>query len=84
MAAKISMFFCFFLLVLITMPTSSSSRMMLGVGVGVEVGLGTKSCPAEDCSGLGACPPGSPDPCPQLECPNGVRQMCCDCDHCCP
>ncbi|MCL7049421.1 hypothetical protein MKW94_026296 [Papaver nudicaule] len=84
--AKMSVFLCFFLFVLIAMPSSSSSRMMLGVGVDLAVGT-TKSCPPEECTILNGCPPepsdGNDDACPALNCPNGVQHRCCDCPTCC-
>ncbi|KAI3844496.1 hypothetical protein MKX03_026166 [Papaver bracteatum] len=75
--AKISIFVCLLLFVLITMPTSSSSRMMLQQVTEVVTkcpGL-TKVCSATT-GCRGACPP--------VQCPKAqYSAACCGCLVCC-
>ncbi|KAI3903951.1 hypothetical protein MKW92_021107 [Papaver armeniacum] len=74
MAKMISMFFCFFLFVLIVMPNPSSSRMLLVKGKWDNAHRQLKClCFAE------------PVECPPLECPNGQYTPCCEyCPRCRP
>ncbi|MCL7032788.1 hypothetical protein MKW94_008993 [Papaver nudicaule] len=73
--AKISIFFCFLLFVLIAMPTSSSSTRMI-----LEDVKAVKKCPQPNCA-LVRCK--QPAMCLQvvLECPNYTP--CCGCPTCC-
>ncbi|KAI3957567.1 hypothetical protein MKW92_027731 [Papaver armeniacum] len=80
--AKISMFVCFFLFVLIAMPISSSgSRMMLKKDPEVE-----ERCPkvAPSCAAVLCAAP--TNPCPLVVCAEGfvLYQPCCGCETCCP
>ncbi|KAI3892705.1 hypothetical protein MKW92_015024 [Papaver armeniacum] len=69
--AKISMFVCFFLFVLIAMPISSS---------------GSSKCPkvAPSCAAILCAAP--TNPCPLVLCAEGfvLYQPCCGCETCCP
>ncbi|KAI3957689.1 hypothetical protein MKW92_013832 [Papaver armeniacum] len=79
--AKISMFRCFFLFVLIAMPISSSgSRMMLGIDLLAPIC--SKVAPI---CGVGLCEAPTA-PCPPLVCAEGfvLYQPCCGCEICCP
>ncbi|KAI3879428.1 hypothetical protein MKW92_000860 [Papaver armeniacum] len=78
--AKMSMFFCFFLVVLIAMPTSSSSRMMLEADLEADF----SSCVPHVCSKpFTRCSSGGFG-CPKLDCIYGEYEPCCACPKCCP
>ncbi|MCL7034618.1 hypothetical protein MKW94_013620 [Papaver nudicaule] len=79
--AKITMFLCFFVVVLLVMPTSSLSRMVLEEDEGVQV-----RCPKviKSCSKV-VCPKPR-KVCPLVRCREGfvLYQPCCACQRCCP
>ncbi|KAI3952806.1 hypothetical protein MKX01_006849 [Papaver californicum] len=78
--ANMSMFFCFFLFVLIAMPTaSSSSRMILGGDTCPKAGTST-SCRRIVCPRPVFCTLDF------LICPDGQFNFkpCCGCQRCCP
>ncbi|KAI3888930.1 hypothetical protein MKX03_006070 [Papaver bracteatum] len=73
--AKIIVFVCFFLLVLIAMPASSSSRLLLEEDHEV-------TCPKKVICEVFTCAH-PPDGCPEIKCSSGQYKPCCDCPICC-
>ncbi|KAI3925061.1 hypothetical protein MKW98_009711 [Papaver atlanticum] len=75
--AKMSMFLCFFVFVLIAMTASSASRLVL------EEIEAINKCPKPDCSRVKC---RGPVLCKRvvLKCKKGKYTPCCSCPKCCP
>ncbi|MCL7037957.1 hypothetical protein MKW94_010632 [Papaver nudicaule] len=78
--AKISLFFCFFVFVLVAMPTPSSSRMILENNTCPTSSRATQSCRRVVCQKQVFCTANF------LICPDGQYNFkpCCGCQRCCP